>query len=197
MWDADEPALWQKDLTGYIDHWIEVGQPDEKRLLRASARVGRVSVYSFSSSTETWWKGIENKLTRARNLTVWQIPAAQSEALSHPGAADHGVAGDRAGRRDLGGRRRAFHRSVARAALRRPEQRVPRASAGRPWLSRERRFVSRGNQSVAGESRRALGQYGLLHRAAPALPRAPAAGWHHVAQRAGALPRRPRDRHRR
>jgi uncharacterized protein YaeQ len=82
MWDADEPSLWQKDFTGRIIHWIEVGQPDEKRLLRATARVDRVSVYSFSSSTPTWWKGIENKLTRARNLTVWQIPSEQSESLA-------------------------------------------------------------------------------------------------------------------
>lgn len=82
MWDPDEPSLWQRDYTGDIVHWIEVGQPDEKRLLRATARVGRVSVYSFSSSTPTWWKGIENKLTRARNLVVWQIPAEQSAALT-------------------------------------------------------------------------------------------------------------------
>ena len=82
MWEADEPSLWQKDYTGHIAHWIEVGQPDEKRLLRATARVGRVSVYSFSASTPIWWKGIESKLTRARNLTVWQIPADQSQALA-------------------------------------------------------------------------------------------------------------------
>jgi uncharacterized protein YaeQ len=44
--------------------------------------VGRVSVYSFSSSTPLWWKGIASQLTRARNLTVWQIPAEQSRALS-------------------------------------------------------------------------------------------------------------------
>ncbi len=82
MWDADEPGLWQKDLTGHIVHWIEVGQPDEKRLLRATSRVGRVSVYSFSASTLVWWKGIETKLTRALNLAVWQIPADQSQALA-------------------------------------------------------------------------------------------------------------------
>ena len=81
LWEADEPSLWQKDYTGETVHWIEVGQPDEKRLLRMTARVGRVSVYSFSSSTPIWWKGIETKLTRARNLTVWQIPSEQSEAL--------------------------------------------------------------------------------------------------------------------
>jgi len=82
MWDADEPALLQKDLTGRISHWIEVGQPDEKRIMRVTSRVERVSIYSFSSSTAIWWKGIEAKLTRARNLAVWQIPSDQSRALS-------------------------------------------------------------------------------------------------------------------
>jgi uncharacterized protein YaeQ len=82
MWDADEPALWHKDLTGQIEHWIEVGQPDEKRLLRVASRVGRVSVYSVSSSTPIWWKGIEPRLNRLGNLSVWQIPTDQSRALS-------------------------------------------------------------------------------------------------------------------
>jgi uncharacterized protein YaeQ len=82
MWDADEPALWHRDLTGQIEHWIEVGQPDDKRLLRTTSRVGRVSVYSFNSSTPVWWRDIASRLTRARNLTVWQIPADQSRALS-------------------------------------------------------------------------------------------------------------------
>ncbi len=82
MWDPDEPSLWQKDYTGDILHWIEVGQPDEKRLLRMSARVPRVSVYSFSASTPVWWKNIETKLSRARNLAVWQIPSEQSQALA-------------------------------------------------------------------------------------------------------------------
>lgn len=82
MWDPDEPSLWQKDYTGGIVHWIEVGQPDEKRLLRAAARVEKVGVYSFSSSTPIWWKGIAPKLTRARNLTVWQIADEESEALA-------------------------------------------------------------------------------------------------------------------
>ena len=35
MWDPDEPCLWQKDLTGLIEHWIDLGQPDEKRLRQA------------------------------------------------------------------------------------------------------------------------------------------------------------------
>jgi len=82
LWEADEPSLWQKDHTGRIVHWIEVGQPDEKRLLRTSARVDRVTVYCFSPSTPIWWKGLETKLTRTRNLSIWQIPSSQSRALA-------------------------------------------------------------------------------------------------------------------
>jgi len=81
MWDPDEPALWRKDLTGGIVHWIEVGQPDDKRLMRASSIAERVSVYSFNSSTSIWWQEIQNKITRARNLSVWQFPAEQSRSL--------------------------------------------------------------------------------------------------------------------
>ncbi len=80
MWEPDEPALWQKDLTGRILHWIEVGQPEERRLSRVCARAGRVSVYSFGS--DVWWSGIANQLTRLRNLAVWQVPVEQSKALA-------------------------------------------------------------------------------------------------------------------
>ena len=82
LWDNDEPALLHKDLTGQIVHWVEVGQPDDKRLLKASGRAERVSVFSFSPSTPIWWAGISNKVGRARNITAWQIEAAQSQALA-------------------------------------------------------------------------------------------------------------------
>lgn len=82
MWDPDEPALWQRDLTGRIEHWIEVGQPDEKRLLRISAKASRVTIYSFGLSTRVWWSGVATKVTRARNLTIWQVPSDQSQALA-------------------------------------------------------------------------------------------------------------------
>lgn len=82
LWDVDEPALWHKDLTGEIKHWIEVGQPDDKRLMKASGRADRVSVYSFSHSTPIWWAGLATKITRASNIAVWQVDAAQSQALA-------------------------------------------------------------------------------------------------------------------
>jgi uncharacterized protein YaeQ len=82
MWDIDEPALWRKNLTGQLEEWIEIGQPDEKRLLQCCSRCKHVTVYSFSSSTPQWSSSLGRKITGARNLTVWQIPAKQSQALA-------------------------------------------------------------------------------------------------------------------
>jgi uncharacterized protein YaeQ len=81
MWEADEPALSQHDLTGLLMHWIELGQPDEKKLVRLCGRSKKVSVYSFASNAATWWAALAGKFTRVNNLHVWQIPAAESEAL--------------------------------------------------------------------------------------------------------------------
>ena len=82
MWEPDEPALWHKNFSDEILHWIEVGQPDDKRIMKACGRARRVDVYAFQSSTPIWFDNIAGKLTRAHNLTVWQIPAEQSQALS-------------------------------------------------------------------------------------------------------------------
>jgi uncharacterized protein YaeQ len=78
----DEPDLWQKDLTGAIDLWIDVGQPDEKRMLKACGRSSRVVVYSYSSSGNVWWSQIGSRVERAKNLQVLSVPAAASSALA-------------------------------------------------------------------------------------------------------------------
>ncbi len=81
LFDTDEPDLWQKDLTGAIQLWIEVGQPDEKRIMKACGRSDQVIVYSYSATSHIWYKQIANKLERARNLTVINIPAEASAQL--------------------------------------------------------------------------------------------------------------------
>lgn len=80
--DVDEPDLWQRDLTGAITHWIEVGQPDDRRLARACGRAGRVSVVAYAASTPIWWKGIAGKVARLRNLAVWRVLPDESRALT-------------------------------------------------------------------------------------------------------------------
>ena len=79
--ETGEPDLWQKDLTGAIDLWIEIGQPDEKRLLKASGRSEQVMVYSYSAASHIWFKQIAGKIDRAKNISVVNIPADASAAL--------------------------------------------------------------------------------------------------------------------
>ena len=80
--DVDEPDLWKKDLTGAIDLWIEAGQPDEKRILKACGRAAQVVVYSYSSNSNIWWSQISSRVERARNLTVINLPSAISLSLA-------------------------------------------------------------------------------------------------------------------
>lgn len=79
----DEPDLWQKDLTGEIELWIELGQPDEKRIRKACGRSRQVVVYSHSGhSAELWWDKSRDKLERFDNLTVINLPADAGQALA-------------------------------------------------------------------------------------------------------------------
>jgi uncharacterized protein YaeQ len=80
--DTDEPDIWVKDLTGAINLWIDIGQPDERRILKACGRSDQVAVYCYAGNTSTlWWDSIKNKLERARNLSIVAIPEEQSKAL--------------------------------------------------------------------------------------------------------------------
>ncbi|MCA1325045.1 YaeQ family protein [Herbaspirillum sp. alder98] len=80
--DTDEPDLWQKDLTGAIDLWIEVGQPDDRAILKACGRSERVIVYSYSSVSNIWWNQTGSRVERAKNLRVVNIDADASQALA-------------------------------------------------------------------------------------------------------------------
>lgn len=79
----DEPDLWSRDLTGVIDLWIEIGQPDEQRLRKACGRAGEVRVYCYSGrGADVWWKKNADALARCDNLRVFDIPSETSQQLA-------------------------------------------------------------------------------------------------------------------
>jgi uncharacterized protein YaeQ len=81
--DGDEPDLWRHSLAGVLRHWVEVGQPaDDRRLTKACGRAEAVTLYCYAQSAPIWWAAIAPKLSRLRNLQVWQIPAEESTALA-------------------------------------------------------------------------------------------------------------------
>lgn len=80
--DEDEAALWQKDLTGAIQLWIDVGLPDEKAVRRACGRAGQVLVYAYGRGAERWWQDVQSGLSRPDNLTVIELPQAATQAMA-------------------------------------------------------------------------------------------------------------------
>ena len=80
--DSDEPDLWQKDLSGDIELWIELGHPDERVLAKACGRARHVVVYTYSAAPERWWEPIKTRLGREKNLSVNHINADSARELA-------------------------------------------------------------------------------------------------------------------
>ncbi len=79
----DEPDLWQKDLTGSIDLWIEVGQREEKSLRQACGKAKQVYLYTYGGrGADQWWEKNQANLARLHNLTVINLPLDGSRALA-------------------------------------------------------------------------------------------------------------------
>lgn len=80
LFETDEPALWQKDLTGQLEKWIEVGLPDENKVKKASARCPEVAVIAYGTQVDEWWKR-NSKLATMSNVSVWQLSLTTTQAI--------------------------------------------------------------------------------------------------------------------
>jgi uncharacterized protein YaeQ len=78
----EEPDLWQKDLTGAIERWIEVGLPDERAIRKACGRAAQVVVISYGRAAPIWWNDNRDKLQRLDNLTVLNLAQETTLALA-------------------------------------------------------------------------------------------------------------------
>ena len=81
---SEEPALWQHDATGLVEHWIEVGLPDEASLRRACGKAGKVTVYAYGArAIAPWWQKHGAALGKLSNLRVVQVADETLAALGN------------------------------------------------------------------------------------------------------------------
>lgn len=80
--DPEEPDLWRRDLTGVIEQWIDLGQPDDKRILKACGRAQQVLVYGYAAAATVWWQSAEQRLSRARNLAIRRLSIIDEGSLA-------------------------------------------------------------------------------------------------------------------
>jgi uncharacterized protein YaeQ len=79
----NEPDLWQRDLTGAIERWIEVGLPDEREVRKACGRARSVEILAYGGrAVELWWQSAREKLERQDRLAVTEVPIDASRALA-------------------------------------------------------------------------------------------------------------------
>ena len=78
----DEADVWKRDLIGDVELWIDVGQPDEKLIRKASHRSKEVVVFTFGRVAEVWWSQHRGQLERLANLRVLHLPAEAVEQIA-------------------------------------------------------------------------------------------------------------------
>ncbi|MVF11096.1 YaeQ family protein [Ketobacter sp. MCCC 1A13808] len=80
--NEEDAALWDKDLTGEIKLWIDVGLPDEKRIRKASHRAQQVIIYCYGENTASiWWQQNKAKIKAMHNVTVYRVGESTCDEL--------------------------------------------------------------------------------------------------------------------
>lgn len=70
----DEPELWLQEYDGDIRLWIDLGQPDEKRLRKACGRAEKVVVYTYvRKAADAWRRQNAAKFARFGNLEICHL----------------------------------------------------------------------------------------------------------------------------
>lgn len=72
----DEPDLWAHSLSDETELWIELGQPDEKRIRKACNKSRTVMIYTYHGrAAQLWWEQMQNTCRRFDNLQVFNFDA--------------------------------------------------------------------------------------------------------------------------
>jgi len=56
------PTCWLRDFTGRTRLWVEVGQPEDKPVIKACGKADAVVRVLLHHAAEVWWRGMESKL---------------------------------------------------------------------------------------------------------------------------------------
>ena len=77
-----EPDIWQKNLIGELELWVELGLPSEKIIRQSCGKANEVIVYCYGGSTaESWWTKIKNSTARFDNLQVTNFSKKDTSEL--------------------------------------------------------------------------------------------------------------------
>ena len=78
--EDEEPDIWFKSDIGVIEQWIDLGQPSEKRLKKASNQAQKATIYTYGDrSAALWFKKLKYS---ADNLSIQFINDETAEKMA-------------------------------------------------------------------------------------------------------------------
>lgn len=75
-----EPDIWQQNLEGRSEVWIELGEPDVDRVKKATRVADVVKVYTYQVRSDIWWN--QQKVNSATFLLKWCASIQKPSILS-------------------------------------------------------------------------------------------------------------------
>lgn len=84
QWREDQPELIERSSDDQIKLWIDLGQPDLKRVKKACRLSKNVIVYTYSKTNgESWWGKNKTKLNQFNNLEVYAVNSNELEQINN------------------------------------------------------------------------------------------------------------------
>ncbi|MGK0271926.1 MAG: hypothetical protein ACI88H_002592 [Cocleimonas sp.] len=84
QWRDDQPELIEHSEDDHIKLWIDLGQPNIKRVKKACKLSKNVIIYTYNKEhSENWWNKNKTKLSHFRNLSIYSINSSEIEKLSN------------------------------------------------------------------------------------------------------------------
>jgi uncharacterized protein YaeQ len=79
---GEEPALWQHDLRGQLQAWIEVGTPSTDRLHKASKSGARIAIYGWKAPEQLARDITEARVHRADQIEIHVLEPQLLDAIA-------------------------------------------------------------------------------------------------------------------
>ena len=84
QWRDDQPELMEQNQDSKIKLWIDLGQPDIKRIKKACTISKSVIVYTYNKThAKSWWNKNRAKLNSFKNLEVYSVNANELEQFNN------------------------------------------------------------------------------------------------------------------
>lgn len=79
--EANDPALFLKDATGNLEHWIDIGHPGAERIHRASKAAARVSIFCHKPAAGLIRERSKRAIHKVDKISIWLLAPDFVEAI--------------------------------------------------------------------------------------------------------------------